>query len=266
VYIVELKYPGRVIENPDEQWCWEIWRQIDSLVGSLRTPLPEAALALTWFEEQSLLRRKTFLWVSHPIEWEKKQEIRAKVISELELDPLTRSGDEQIEFHTRIAVKRKVWKDNGLLPDYYHDQIIFVHAKTFLYSLDRIDRLLGVLKNTCGVPTAVADAQAAFNRSVPHLRDVRNSVAHYEDRSRGLDQTREPIDFKPVNNRLVQGPPNAEVLITESLIGSRFGCTMNDGRYGEVDVSPASLNAAATAIQSTINSFKWKGPPTHWPD
>lgn len=234
------------------------------------SPLAGAALALTWFEKQILERRRHFLWMTHPIDWQIEQEIRAKVISELQLDPSTRSGQEQIDFHTQIAIKRKRWKENELLPDTYHDQIIFLHAQTFLYSLDRIRKLLEALKKTQGVPIGVADAEATFNLSVPHLRGVRNSVAHYEDRSRGLkrskpDKPGKPIELKLVNNRLFQGPPHAKVIIMESLIGSQFGCTMEDGHYGEVDVSITSLQAAATAIQSTINSFKWDGPPTHWP-
>ena len=73
-----------------------------------------------------------------------------------------------------------------------------------------------------------------------------------------------PIKVKPVSNRLVNSPAGGFVML-ENLINNRFGSTMADGHYGEVDVSPDTLEAAGTAVQSVINVFKWKGPPQHWP-
>jgi hypothetical protein len=90
---------------------------------------------------RSRASREKPLWVTHSIDWETAEETRAKVIAELNLDP-TRNGQEQIELHTKVALKRKQWEEDGLLPDAYYDRIIFIHAKSFLYSLDRIDRML----------------------------------------------------------------------------------------------------------------------------
>jgi len=69
--------------------------------------------------------------------------------------------------------------------------------------------------------------------------------------------------LKPVDNQLVRAPGG--VLILESLIGNRFGSTMADGEYGEVSVTPASLAAANQLVQMSIEAFRWKGPPYHWP-
>lgn len=258
MHIVELLYPGTWIDDPDQQWSWQIAHQIHGL----ETPLAEAALALTWFEEESRVRRYPPLWV-RAAEWQNVQETRAKVISELKLDPVTRDDYEKIDFHTEIALKRQLWED-GFLPDNYGDRIIFIHAKNFLYSLDRLERLLRVLKDDGRVPSSVKDAYDTFNHSVPNLRGVRNSLAHYDERNRGLNHGK-PIDLRHPNHPRVQGPPTGEYLLMECILDKHFGCTMSDGRYGEVDVSPASLKAAGTTIQSIIDSFKWKGPPSYWP-
>jgi hypothetical protein len=84
----------------------------------------------------------------------------------LKLDPVRRDDYETIDFHTEIALKRQLWEDR-FLPDNYGDRIIFIHAKTFLYSLDRLERLLRVLKDDGRVPSAVKDAYDTFDRSVP---------------------------------------------------------------------------------------------------
>jgi hypothetical protein len=55
------------------------------------------------------------------------------------------------------------------------------------------------------------------------------------------------------------------VLVLESLIGSRFGSTMANGEYGEVDVALASLKAANRLAQTSIEAFRWKGSPRHRP-
>jgi hypothetical protein len=40
---------------------------------------------------------------------------------------------------------------------------------------------------------------------------------------------------------------------------------MADGHYGEVDVSPESMNHLQTILKEVLNSFKWKGSPQHKP-
>ena len=257
MHIIELSYPGTWIDHSDQQWSWEVLKQI----RNFETPLAEAALALTWFEEQLIVSGATH-YEDQQTEWQRVQEIRDKYVSESGLDPFTVSGQEQIRLHTEIEVKRERW-GRGLLPENYRDQIVFVHAKTFLYSLDRIDKLLQVLKTTLGDHFDISGIRATFSASVPNLQGVRNSVAHHEDRSRGLGPNCQPIELKPVSNSLIHAPEGA--LILECLDGTKFGSTMTDGHYGEVDVSPATLTASGTAIQSVINVFKWKGPFIHWP-
>ncbi|MHB8825046.1 MAG: hypothetical protein ACYC5T_09470, partial [Thiobacillus sp.] len=59
--------------------------------------------------------------------------------------------------------------------------------------------------------------------------------------------------------------PNGGVLILNSLNGNRFGCTMSDGHYGEVEVSAPSLQSLQQLLHDTLSSFNWRGPQQHLP-
>jgi hypothetical protein len=94
---------------------------------------------------------------------------------------------------------------------------------------------------------------------MPEVRRVRNSVQHVEDRARGLGPSGKPLDLKPVDNRAINAPGGG-VLILNMLNGSRYGSTVADGRYAEVDVTSQSLLAVRDAIQKVLNSLAWKEP------
>jgi hypothetical protein len=112
MYIPKLWYPGHIIDHPDNEWVSKVRMQLTSF----EAPLAAAALALEWFE---------------------------KAQSIFELDLLShQSPSETID--TFPSVPGQAADD---LPWSYKRQIVFVHAHTFLYSLDRIDRTLQVVLN-----------------------------------------------------------------------------------------------------------------------
>ena len=82
-----------------------------------------------------------------------------------------------------------------------------------------------------------AELSEEFSLLFPDVRGVRNTAQHLEDRSRGLGAGRSPrpLVLQPVENFLVNAPGGA--LVLDALIGNRFGCTMADGHYGEVEIS-----------------------------
>jgi hypothetical protein len=104
-----------------------------------------------------------------------------------------------------------------------------------------------------------------FSIAFPHLRGVRNSSQHMEDRSRGLGAGRnpKPLELKPIDNGLIKSEGGA--LVLNSLNGTKYGNTMADGHYGEVDVSPASMEALNAIFQDILNAFTWKGSKCHLP-
>jgi hypothetical protein len=73
-----------------------------------------------------------------------------------------------------------------------------------------------------------------------------------------------PSALKPVMNTMVHAPGGG-VLILNTLNGNRYGSTMEDGSFGEVEVSAQSLDLARSAIQTCIDAFTWRPPPHHVP-
>lgn len=258
MYIAELTYPGTWLDYPDAKWG----RTIERLLSSAESPLAEAALALTWFEVE---QRK-------PLNAQARTEPEADATSlrpfEValadELGPGPYDSAQVLALHSRLELeaKREKWK-RGILPESYQRQLVFMHAKSFLLALDRIDRIVGVLIKMPNLPEAVVQAKQAFDAALPTLRGVRDSVAHHEDRSRGLGKDGKRLRLKPVDNQLARVPGG--VLILESLNGRNFGSTMADGQYGEVPVTSASLAVANQLVQAIIQAFRWKGHPHHWP-
>ena len=171
---------------------------------------------------------------------------------------------EELDFLADMNLKREKWRD-GQSPRSYRSRLPFVHARSYLLAMDRLDRLVGVLSNMPDVPERVVEAPKTLRELMPHLREVRNSVAHYEDRSRGLNHREQPLDPKPIDNVLANAPDGG-VLAMECLNGNLFGSIMSDGHYGEVELSKGALGEVCRVIQQILNSFKWKGPKRHAPN
>lgn len=121
-----------------------------------------------------------------------------------------------------------------------------------------------LVRHHTGVPAEVGAQTDAFYDALPSLARVRDTAHHPEDRARGLDKKQKPLDLKPIDNKLISAPGGG-VLVLDSLNGNRYGCTMADGHYGEVEVSAESLGVVQNCLQSVLNAFTWSGPRRHTP-
>lgn len=137
-------------------------------------------------------------------------------------------------------------------------------AKAFLYSLDGIGKALTALTKVPGVPGVVVVQRDQFYRMLPDLTGVRDTSHHLEDRVQWLDRNRKKLTPMPVMNDAVHAPDGG-VLILNSLNDNRFGCTMNNGEFGEVEVSVETTKVAQLAIQGILDAFSWKGPRRYEP-
>ena len=161
----------------------------------------------------------------------------------------------------RIQAKRERW-GAGEWPESYKHRLPFLSAKCFVYALDTLGKALAQLVDIPGAPD-LNRMLAAWNQDLPDLVHVRDSAHHAEDRVRGKRHNKS-IELKPIQNEMIDAPGGG-VLIVDALVGSRYGGTLGDGRYGEVDVSSRSLAAAQKIVQDTLNSFQWRGPVEHRP-
>ena len=201
--------------------------------------------------------------------WERDSQRRSEIRRTIEQE---RSGFQSLEdrdeiyFETEIRFKREKWS-NGAVPREFEHNLPFIYARTFLYALDAFDKFLGVLAKEENVPAEVATYHSKIAEAFPHLRGVRNTAQHLEDRTRGLGAGRnpQPLELKPIENEFINAPGGG-VLALNCLNGSRYGSTMSDGHYGEIDVSPESMQRLKEILEAVLLLFKWRGPKQHAPN
>jgi hypothetical protein len=176
----------------------------------------------------------------------------------------TKQWDE-IHFESEVRFKRERWSSGGVPREFEHN-LPFIYARAFLYALDAFDKLLGVLSKEPNVPEQIAKYHAQIDEYFLNLRGVRNTAQHLEDRARGFGAGRnpQPLKLKPITNSLINAPGGG-VLALNCLNGSRYGSTMSDGHYGEIDVSPESMRRLQKILEGVLQSFKWRGPRQHAP-
>jgi hypothetical protein len=252
VFVFEIIVPGTWLNHENQDWAWETQNQL----RSLQSQFFEANLALNFFIQSQQLRSFADK-EAREMDWNRRSEISS--IVRQERGGLGGPADWEYEsLETEIRFNREKW-EQGRSPREFERNVPFMYAKAFLYALDGFDKFLGVLAKTDGVPENVIRLTNAMNETFPHLRGVRNTAQHLEDRSRFLDHKKKPLDLKPVENDLISAP-NGGALFLNNLNGSRYGSTMADGHFGEVDVSSESMFALQAIFQSVLDSFNWKGP------
>lgn len=261
MFVFEIVTPGTWLDYEDRDWSWMIQNQL----SSLQSHFFEANAALNLFvSAQSALS-------SFPdrVNWEQDNQRRSEIrrAIEMEFGNLNSGADwDEILLETEVRFKREKWANGGVPREFDHN-LSFIYARAFLYALDAFDKFLGVLAKEENVSEQVKILHTKISEIFPDLRGVRNTAQHLEDRARGLGAGRnpQPLDLKPVNNSLINSP-NGGVLILNGLNGSKYGSTMSDGHYGEIDVSPESMHHVQKILEEVLNSFKWRGSKQHAPN
>lgn len=257
MYILELEYPGTWLDYEDQDWSWKV----RNLISLLESQFTEATLALGLFSEESLRSDRIPLKEQWEADSEKRRLLSDKLIKEIGIEKYYQHYQEISEY-VDIEVRRQNW-EAGQLPQAYCHYFIFIYAKTFLYSVDSIGKILKVIAEINGVSDAVANVAKEFKEYFSTLHEIRNSSQHIEDRARGLDRNKKALKLKPIKNNMIHSEGGA--LILNCLNGNRYGNTMADGHYGEVEVSINSLVFIRDSIQKLINGFNWKGPKEYYP-
>lgn len=258
MYIFEVITPGTWIDSEDTEWAWKVEQQLQYL----RSHFFDANTALNLFTEVQSTPPSS----ANPEVWERDSKRRSEIRREIEQQHGYITSPEiweQISFEADVRFKREKWS-NGGLPREFENGLPFLYARAFLYALDGFDKFLGVLAKEPNVPPEVKTLHARMAESFPDLRDVRNTAQHLEDRARGLAVGNKPLVLKPVVNALASAP-HGGVLILNSLNGSKYGCTKSDGHYGEIDVSPESMQLLKAVLDELQALFKWRGPRQHAP-
>lgn len=260
MYIFEITTPGTWLDYPDRDWSWNI----EGLLRNLQTQFYEANTALNLFEQAQAQQSSSFTKEQWQADSDRRSEIRSAVEAELGFNFSPESWH-RISHETEVRFKREKWV-NGHVPREFERNTVSIYARAFVYALDGFDKFLGVLAAEPGVPPRIIELSDKIDSMYPDLRGVRNTAQHLEDRSRGLGAGRnpKPMTLQPVENRLINAPGGG-VLVLNALNGNRFGCTMSDGHYGEVEISPQALQLLSNLIHEVVQCFTWRGPAQHAP-
>lgn len=258
MFIFEIVTPGTWLEcqNRDSQ------HRLDTLISSLKRTFFEANTALNLFTEERGRAGPHWSRDQHDAFVDRRNRIEAERGGNAWPMP-SWERREEIRYEAEVIAKREAWCQ-GHVPRELRNPKIFIFARSFLYALDTFDKLMAVLCEDPAAPSGLKAFKTRMAQEFPDLREVRNSAHHMEDRARGLGRNGKPLDLKGLDNEMVSAP-NAHVLILDSLIDNRYGTTMADGSYGEVDVTPESMGKAAAILEGALQTFTWSGPKWHEP-
>lgn len=258
MYILELVKPGDCLGYQDR----DLAAKFESLLYHLESAFCDANIALNFFLLELSNGPSKITSEQYRQELEERKIIHEQVCQEF--GDQTHANYDKIRFEVDRRFKIEKWK-NGELPKSHQNRIKFMYARSFLYALDTIEKFLKVLSEEEGRPQLIADLHLQLKSDFPDLTGVRNTSHHLEDRARGLDAQKvpQPIKLKPVNADFIVGSQGD--LILDNLHGTKYGCTMANGRYGVVDVSLDSLLKVQSIIQNVFDAFEWVGFRHHLP-
>jgi hypothetical protein len=140
-----------------------------------------------------------------------------------------------------------------------------LHARSFLYALDSIEKSIRVLSRQANTPQAVEDTLQEWTAFFEDVKGIRDTSHHLEDRVRGKGRTgkggRQPdIEPQPMSIPGHFNSSEGAMIALESFMGPRrFGSTTADGVYREIEVSEVWLIHAASIVQAVLDAYQWEG-------
>lgn len=261
MYILDFIVPGTWLDYEDNDWVWNIRTQIDSL---RRYFFGATALLNLFVEEQ---QRHSYSLSFDSIESKMQHNYARRKQLELEkgydIFSLSREELQRLDVEIGVQLAREAWAEGDAPREIKYD-LASLYAREFIYTLDHFNQFLKVLEESPLVPPGVANARKKFLRNFPSLRQIRNSAHHPEDRSRNIGSDGKKMTLQPIVNDAIHAPGGG-VLVLGLLNNSKYGATLGDGSFAEIDVSLESLEKMKEALVEVIESFKWKGAPSHAP-
>lgn len=202
--------------------------------------------------------------------WEREGQRRREREAELEAQAGITWGQpdyfersEAIREQVRRELLREKWALEGS-PESYARRVVFIHAQSFVSTLAVQRSLLALTKSPVepAVASGIKKAADEFAAALPGLKDVRDSVAHVEERVRGEVHGKK-IKTQPVSNSLIH-TPGGGAMVVSALDNQHYGCTIADGTYAEVEVADATTEVACAAVQAVYDALPWKPGHRHF--
>lgn len=236
-------------------------RDIEGLCHLLSGCVSDAVVCLAMFE-QGCARARTRPDMAA---WERDGELYRAREAELEAeDPRAWGTQGYREWHDAIRerarrdVQRTKWAQDGG-PEAYKRRLPFIHARSFVNVLAQLRRgLVALTDYELGEATnaSIRAGLETFDTAVPGLVGVRDSSEHAEDRVRWRVRNQR-LEPGPVENQMIHAPGGG-ALVMESISGRRFGGTIADGTYAEVDVADGTTEVARAVVQAVFDVLPWR--------
>ncbi|WP_420126139.1 hypothetical protein [Longimicrobium sp.] len=218
MYAPEIQLPFEMV--PDAGF--ETRRNVFRLTHALQTTVAEAAIALDLFERAVIYRDATM-----PSEWWQDEPEVAAMLARVVL-PNDRP-------HSYFSIAPQM------------------HARTFVLAL----RMIGVFLQTLAVEIGALRPDLdrisqAYDASFPTLKEVRDSIAHMEDRLRGLagmGKKKKVIIPQPVPTLA----PEGGATFSNFIQGRSLVWTLADGSVGSCEVSEDILRTAVSHVAKAVS-------------
>jgi hypothetical protein len=141
-------------------------------------------------------------------------------------------------------------RDIGKIPLKQVERLPFIYGHSFLDVLVKISNVMFVLSDERKTPIIPNEFRGElrcikndFDASFPHLRNIRNSWQHIEDRMRG----------KKIGERDIGG----RLLVLSSFMNDELSYTVADGSVQSLLVSLSTLRKAEGYVQRIFNCLDW---------
>lgn len=235
-------------------------RAVSTIAMSLSSQVVEATLALNHF----LQSRSSDTGDSLRDDWQRDMDERRQIEQSIRAASGLGEFDRVDWEKMRIAIDIELLKkkaSRGEEPKGYAFHRPFLFAKSFVFCLDRIHRMIGVCQHyeiSCSIAKATL---SHIDQRLPDLREFRNSLAHFEDRVRGRRQVRrerKDIELQPLDTPLIKSDNGA--LVLECLEGDIFRSILADGSLGAIPVRAESMEVIQGAVQMFLDGLPWTHP------
>lgn len=119
-----------------------------------------------------------------------------------------------------------------------------MYAKAFVFSLNSIGEMLRHLSDDTKSPISIQGQHEEYKRRFGHLKHIRDSAIHIEDRGRGRTRHQKPL--------------RTHLIVLGGFIERRFTFTGEDGKQYEIEISEGTLQTVRQIIQKLIEAYTWE--------
>lgn len=155
------------------------------------------------------------------------------------------------EFDAKIPLDDlKLRKPIDNIPLHQFQRLPFIYAHSFLDAIVKIANTMFVMtkqNKTPFIPDEVRQKltilKDEFDAEFPHVRDIRHSWQHIEDRMRGKGQNERNL--------------GSTMLVLSTLINHNLSYTIADGSVHSISISEKTFRRAEYYVQKTFDSFDW---------